>query len=74
MDEHQKTLILILRKLGIVEILITQADMDAVQALQEDDRPTLAIFQANDGVHVRVLTMAEAKEISESGPKIAQLN
>jgi len=68
MDEWHKALCLTLRKLGVVELLITQADMDAIQAIEdEDQRPAAIVFQSEDGVHIRLVTQAEAKAAAETG-------
>lgn len=64
-DDWHKALVLVLRKLGIVEILITQTDMDQVQKIdKEGDRPAALVFQQEDGVHIKVVTTDEARELS----------
>lgn len=64
MEEWHKALVLVMRKLGVVEILITQADVDAIQAIKDEDkRPCAVSFQDADGVHVRIITRGEVKEL-----------
>lgn len=67
MDEWHKVLVLVMRKLGVVEILITHADMDAVQAIQDDQSPCAICFQQEDGIHIKLTTQAEAKELTAIG-------
>ena len=67
-DDWHKALVLVLRKLGIVEILITQADMDQVQKIENDDaRPCALAFQQDDGIHIKLVTNEEARELSSIG-------
>lgn len=64
-DEWHKALVLVMRKLGVVEILITQSDMDQVQAITEEaKRPCALVFQQEDGVHIKLVTNEEARELS----------
>ncbi len=51
-----------------MEILITQADMDQVQKIdQEDKRPCALAFQQEDGIHIKLVTNEEAREMSAIG-------
>lgn len=64
-DDWHKALVLVMRKLGVVEILITQTDMDQVQAITEEGlRPAALVFQQEDGVHIKLVTNDEARELS----------
>lgn len=64
-DDWHKALVLVMRKLGVVEILVTQADMDQVQAITEEaKRPCALCFQQEDGVHIKLVTNEEARELS----------
>lgn len=66
MDEWHKALVLVMRKLGIVEILITQADMDSIQAIEDEDkRPAAVAFQSDDGIHIMLTTHGEAKQVTQ---------
>ncbi len=67
MDEWHKALVLCFRKLGIVEMLISQADMDAVQTMDIDKQPCAVCFQQEDGIHIKLTTQAEAKELAAIG-------
>jgi hypothetical protein len=71
-DEWQKALVLVMRKLGIVEILVTQADIEAVQAIEDDARPCAIAFQEQDGIHVRLATAAEARALQPEPGRILQ--
>lgn len=78
-DNFAKYLVMVLRKLGIVEILITQADSDAIKAIEDkDQRPTLLMFQSDEGTHLRIMTVAEANELqaeqTANAPRIQVLN
>jgi len=65
MDEWHKALVMVFRKLGIVEMLITQADMDSIQAIEDGDkRPAVIAFQSEDGIHIRLTTQEEARQIT----------
>lgn len=64
-DDWHKALVLAMRKLGVVELLITQSDMDQVQAITEEaKRPCALCFQQEDGVHIKLVTNEEARELS----------
>lgn len=64
-DDWHKALVLVMRKLGVVEILIGQPDMDQVQAIEEEGkRPCALVFQQEDGVHIKLVTNEEARELS----------
>ena len=63
-DEWHKALVLVMRKLGIVEILISQADMDQVQAIEEENQPAALVFQMEDGVHIKLGTVTQAREMA----------
>lgn len=63
-DEWHKALVLVMRKLGVVEILITQADMESIQAITEAEKVPCAItFEEVDGVHIRLSTAGEVKQL-----------
>ena len=66
-QEWQKALVLVLRKLGIVEILLTQADVDAINGIEEGERPCPVTFQSEDGIHIRLVTADEARELGSIG-------
>lgn len=64
-DEWQKALVMVMRKLGIVEILIEQKDIDSIINADEDARPCPLLFQQDDGVHVRIVTVGEVRAMQE---------
>ncbi len=61
-----KCLCLTFRKLGIVEMLITDQDIEPLNALEPDDMPAMIMESAEDGLHLRIVTMAEARAYSEA--------
>lgn len=65
-DEYHKAIVLILRKLGILEILITQDDIDQINKLETDARPCAVSFQDADGIHIQIVTAAAARELLET--------
>ena len=68
MDEWQKVLVLAFWKLGIVEILLTQADVDAINAIEPiGNRPCPVTFQSEQGTHIRIVTADEAHEMQSIG-------
>ena len=68
MDEWSKALVLIMRKLGIVEILLTQADVDAINAIEPiGNRPCPITFQSEQGTHIRIVSADEAHQMSAIG-------
>lgn len=67
-NDWHKALVLVMRKLGVVEILITQDDMDNVSNIQDESKhPAALVFQQEDGVHIKLVTAAEARELEELG-------
>ena len=72
MDDWHKALALTMRKLGVIEILITQDDMAAVEAIAKDDVdrvPAVVVFESQDGVHIRLTTNAEVNALNASLPQ-----
>ena len=68
MDEWSKALVLVMRKLGIVEILLTQADVDAINNIEDiGKRPCPITFQSEAGTHIRIVTVDEAHEMAAIG-------
>lgn len=64
-DDWHKALVLVMRKLGVVEMLVTQDDMDSIQKIDEEaKRPCALVFQQEDGVHIKLMTNEEARELS----------
>lgn len=68
-DEWHKALVLTMRKLGIVEILITESDMKAVQEMSKEESPCALMFTEGNGVHIRLATATEAEAMrAEAAP------
>jgi hypothetical protein len=62
MNEFHKALALVFRKLGIVEMLITDQDIEPLNAMKPEDMPTVVLVSQDDGLHVVLATAAEAKD------------
>ena len=64
-DSLHQALVICLRKLGIVEMLITDEDFSEITAMEEDQRPNVVLVNQDDGLHVVVSTAKEVKEFAE---------
>lgn len=64
-QQYHKALVMIMRKLGVVEMLITEADIAPLNAMKPEDMPTVVLVSQEDGLHVVLATAAEAKEFSD---------
>jgi len=66
-DVHtwHKSLCLVFRKLGIVEMLITDEDLIAIQNLPEEDMPAMVAASSDDGLHLILTTQKEAREFQD---------
>ncbi len=62
-DQWHKIVLLVMEKLGTTEVVITQQDIN--RALQDQDRAVLVHDRA-DGLHVRIITMAEAERLAKA--------
>lgn len=60
-----KALVLAFRKLGIVEMLITDNDLLAIQELKPDEMPAMIAVSQKDGLHLILATFKEAEEFQE---------
>lgn len=76
-DEWHKALVLVMRKLGIVEILITSADQESIAAIKEDSElPCAGVWIDEAGTHIRIMTQGELKELqgAQDAPRIVTVN
>ena len=65
MNEYHKALAMVMRKLGILEMLITDADIEPLNAMKPEDMPTVVLVSQDDGLHIVLATAAEAKEFAD---------
>ena len=65
MSQYHKALVMVMRKLGIVEMLITDADIEPLNAMKPEDMPTVVLVSQDDGLHIVLATAAEAKEFAD---------
>lgn len=63
--------VLALRKLGIVEMLLTDNDFQSLEGLNPEDMPALVAVSEEDGLHLILLTSAEATALQEE-QKVSQ--
>lgn len=76
-SQYHKTLVMVMRKLGIVEMLITDDDIRPLIAAEPDMQACIILNQAPDGLHVILSDVATAKVIAELAtepPLIERLN
>lgn len=57
-----KALVLVFRKLGIVEMLITDDDIKPLNDMDKDEMPAMVAASAADGLHLVLSTAKEARE------------
>jgi hypothetical protein len=57
-----KAIVLVFRKLGIVEMLITDEDIKPLQGMEPDELPAMVAASAADGLHLILSTAKEARE------------
>lgn len=67
-----KCLVFTFRKLGIVEMLITDDDLREIQDLTPDDMPAMVAASAIDGLHLILTTQKEAREFQATIPSQAE--
>jgi hypothetical protein len=67
-----KALVLAFRKLGVVEMLITDADIEPLNHLQPDDMPAMVAASADDGLHLILVTAKEAREFQATVPVVEE--
>lgn len=64
-DNLHQALVICLKKLGIVEMLITDHDIAEIMQIEEDKRPNIVLVPQDDGLHVVVSTAEEVREFAE---------
>ena len=68
LNTWHKSLVLVFRKLGILEMLITDDDILPLNDLQPDDMPAMVAASAEDGLHLVLTTQKEAREFQATIP------
>ena len=57
--------VIALRKLGIVEMLLTDDDMKSLDNLPAEEMPALVAISEEDGLHLILVTSGEAQALQE---------
>lgn len=61
--EWHKVCLAIMVKLGVEEVVITTSDIGKMEALFPGDDPAILAHDKADGLHIRVISMTEAKRL-----------
>lgn len=72
-DQWHKCLVLVMKQLGIVEMLITPQTIESMIEVGPDNQVCAIVDHYDDGIKIKVSTVKEAKEYAGI-PNIARIS